>query len=912
MNHPVLVKLYFDQYAGLASIGDEAIVVTDAQSYAAARQTIEKIKAGEKPAPLTIIVRSRHFLTGFHDLDLLGDLVQVKHIAPRNAIARAFHIQVPSGLTDQDLIAIGVESHADLLAVASPQGVRDQTSFDDALLVKAFGSHIFKSRGIRDFESWFRNLIDFLYSEGKASSVGWTVEYTRRLAEERVEAALERFDRRNLLPFVTNILQRSAQSETQVYLNQLAVRYWLKSYPKLARKAVIDNMAAQVGQWQDIVGEVVVLDALASWCEALYRQIDNPLIEQLEHVLTLLLDDDGLIEIENEDPSRYIQQTSGRFAAEYNAAQARLGKLLLEQCKAGATREQRPTFSAYSAQLDNHFTPLFERTGHQAEKTRWVDSLLELSDVMRHLDKAAPSRWADWLATYELLIKAKHLKRKLQSTIPSQYAGQLADLSASFSTLDERLNSEFGDWLLGECPKLITSTADQPPLVMNAARWALDSVDRGNKVILLVLDGLDWELWRHLRRALGKQGYVVQGDDAGLAMLPTITEFSRRAVFGGMSPRSLAGFVDDIYGTDIPLREEARTLARALGYLGRVDQLKALPANKRIQYLEGELVYVNGGERDFRQALGLDAKCYALVYTEIDSHIHGSKLEESKLKATVQQWLLDLIEVITQGVQQNPLLRDEVNLKVIVTSDHGFLDISEQGQAKFEKSLRAFLDLERHGRLAIVRAKDEEVMASALQALKDFYNRHSTAWHVIWREQGEQFGLPESSPSEGEVVAWLMPRLLQYVRRGRGNYVHGGLSMYETIVPVAILSKGGLKLEAPVVTLTGRLVGEEECTLSIAVLNKNDLPLQDLIIDIPEVGIKGLRAGDIGPRDVGNLAVPIIPSKSGDIPVQVILQGEVGGVRKRFEETRILAVQPGRQERMRLSTRRTFDDEDEW
>ena len=907
MNHPVLVKLYFDQYAGLKDVGHEAIVVTDAQSYAAARQTVEKMKAGERPAPLTIIVRSRYFLTGFHDLDLLGDLVQVKHIAPRNAIARAFHIQVPSGLTDQDLLALGIENDADLLAVAGPQGVHDQTSFDNALLMRAFDSQVFQVSDISDFESWFRDMVAFLHSEETATKAGWTVEYVRCLAEERTRATLERFEKKNLLPFVTDVLRRSADSEAQVYLNQLAVRYWLSNYPKLARKAVIDNMAAQVGQWQDVKGEVAVLDALAPWCEALYGQAENQLLEWLEQVLTLLLDEDGLIE--SEDPSRYIQQTSGRFAAEYSAAQARLGELLLEQCKVGATREQRTMFSTYSAQLDSHFMPLFERIGHRAEKTRWVDALLEFSDVMSHLDKAELARWADWLATYELLIKAKHLKMELRETVPIRYAGQLADLSTLFSTLDERLNSEFGDWLLGEYPKLLTST-DQPSLVMNAARWALDSVARGDKVILLVLDGLDWELWRHLRLVLVKQGFVVQGGEAGLAMLPTITEFSRRSIFGGMSPHSLGSFVDDIYGTDIPPREEARILARALGYLGRVDQLKALPTNKRIQYLKGELVYVNGGEKDFRQALGLDAKCYACVYAEIDSHIHNSKLEEPKLKATVQQWLSDLVGVITQGVRRNPLLRDEINLKIIVTSDHGFLDISEQSQAKLEKSLRVFLDLERHGRLAIVRTKEEDT-TPALQAIREFHSRHSAAWHVIWREQSEQFGLPESSPSEGEVVAWLMPRLLQYVRRGRGNYVHGGLSMYETIVPVAILGRGGLELEAPVVTLTGRLASEEESTLSIAILNKNDMPLQNLTIDIPEVGLKRLQVGDIGPRGVGNLAVSVIPPKSGDIPVQVILCGEVGGVRKRFEETRVLAVQPGRRERMRLSTRRTFDD-DEW
>ena len=910
MNHPVLIRLYFDQYAGLKDVGDEAIVVTDVQSYAAARQAIEKVKAGEKPAPLTIIVRSRHFFMGFHDLILLGNLVQSTPIAPLEAIASAFHIQAPSNLTNQDLIALGVKSPADLLAVAGPQGIRNRTSLDDALLTKAFDSQVFQIGGESDFENWFTNLVAFLYSKGIAGKAGWDVEYIRHLAQERIRTLLERFGKMSLLSFVIDMLQRSAGGAAQACLNQLAVRHWLSSYSKLARKAVIDNMTDQVGQWQNVKGEAVVLDALTPWCEALYRQIDNPLLERLNQVLTLLLDEDGLIE--GKDPGRYIQRTSGRFVAEYNAAQTRLGRLLLEQYNVGAVKEQRATFSACSTQLNSHFKPLFERTGDAVEEASWFDPLLELSDVMSHLGEAAPSRWADWFATYELLIKAKHLKREVRDTMPSAYAGQMGDLGASFSTLDERLNSEFADWLLGEYPKLVTSTIDQPPLVMNAARLALDSVAKGDKVILLVLDGLDWELWRYLRGALGRKGFAVQGNDAGLAMLPTITEFSRRAIFGGMPPRSLASFVDDIYGTDIPPREEARILARALGYLGRVDQLKALPTNKRVLYLKDELAYVNGGERDFRQALKLDAKCYAFVYTEIDSLIHVSKQKESSLKATTTQWLSDLIGEIAQGIQQNSALRDEANLKVIVTSDHGFVDVSEQSQIKFDSSLKGFLDLERHGRLAIARVKGEQDTTLAEQAVKKFYNEHSTAWHVIWREQSEQFGLPGASSSEGEVIAWLMPRLLQYVRRGRGNYVHGGLSMYEAIVPVAVLAKGALEIEAPVVTLTGRLASEEEGVLSIAILNKNDRPLQDLVIDIPELSLRGLQARNIGPGEVGKLVVSVIPSKSGDIPVKVMLAGEIGGVQKHFEETRVLAVEPGRRERMRVSTRRTFDDEDDW
>ena len=176
---------------------------------------------------------------------------------------------------------------------------------NDTLLTKAFGSQVFQISGVSDFENWFTNLVAFLYSEDTAARAGWDVEYIRHLAEERIRTLLERSGKMSLLSFVTDMLQRSADGVAQAYLNQLAVRHWLSSYSKLARKAVIDNMTDQVGQWQNIKGATVVLDALTPWCEILYRQIDNPLLERLDQVLTLLLDEDSLIEAE--DPSRYIQ-----------------------------------------------------------------------------------------------------------------------------------------------------------------------------------------------------------------------------------------------------------------------------------------------------------------------------------------------------------------------------------------------------------------------------------------------------------------------------------------------------------------------------------------------------------------------------------------------------------------------------
>lgn len=912
MSKFVLIKLYLDPYRALHDTDEQALLVNDVPSYAAARQAIEMLKAGERPAPLTIVVCSRHFLDGFHDLSLLEPWVEIVHIAPRDEIARQLRVQLPSYLSDVDLIAVGVRVPADLLAVAGPQGIHDAGSLENALLARAFGTHVLGSSDPISLQEWFARFVDFAHAHGPAVHAAWAVEPIRSLAEERVRSILERFDRTDLLPFVMDLLNKSGHGEAQAYLSQLAVRTWLRNYNKLARRTVVDNLP-EIGRWQDVPAEAPALEALLPWSERLYGLPDHPLCQRVEEVLTLLLVERDLIE--EDEPARFLPQTSGRFNAEYNAAQERFGRLLMAAVKSGVTKEQRDRFSSYLAQVQSHFAPLLEKTGQEPPEVRWIDALVEFSDMIHHLQAASPTRWTDWLATYELLIKARHLNVVLREALPEVYEDHLLDLYARFSTLDERLNGAFADWLLDAYPSLVSCSIETPALVMNAARLALDSVATGIRTILLILDGLDWELWQHLRTSLGQEGFGVQGYEAGLAIVPSITEFSRRALFAGLSPRNLASFVDDIYGTEISPQEEAKTLARALGHLKRVSELKPLPANRRIQYLPGELVYVNGSDKDFRQALGLNARCYALVYSEIDSFIHDSKLEEGKLRSTIRQWLTDLAKEVALAIRQNRVLRDDAKLEIIVASDHGFLDVSGQTQVTIDPALRAFLDLERHGRLAIVRTKSKEGtegIAPTLQLAKQFFDQHALDWHAIWRDQALAMGLAESSPSEGEVIAWLMPRMLRYVARGRGNYVHGGLSMYEMIVPLAVLARGELGIEAPVITLTGRLASEEEGTLSIIVLNKNDRPMQTLVLDVPGLGLAGLEIGDVGPGEVKKRDVSIIPAKSGDLEIELILSAQYSGMPRRFEQTRILAVQPGRRERMRLSTRRSLGGDEDW
>jgi hypothetical protein len=905
MKRPTLIYLFFDQYDCVESVGAKDIVVVDATTYAEARRVIENLKSGQKKGPITIIVRSRQFLSGFHDLEEFGDLINITKIAPREKIITKFSIYLPQNISDFDLIKLGIRGPDDLI-VLSPE-IKTREDFDDAVLNKAFGVSFFKYQTDRDIDNWLISLLDFLHSSDTPRLIGWGIKYTTELVQARIKSTLLKYKKIELYPLIQVILERISNRNADAYLNQLAVRYWLRSYPKFARRMIIGNLTKIVGQWQEIQGENIIFDAISNWAESFYNVCDNPIIEQVESLLQTTFES-GYIDDDN--INTFIEQTSGRFDTELKALEEKLAKLFIEKNTSADFKDERVIFTDLIEKIQRHFVKLSQRTGKEISISNWITELMDYSDVLVNLQNTKPQNWGDWLANYELLLKAKRLKNLILKSLPNDYFEQANEVRVSFSILEEKMNAGYSDWLIKEYPGFLIRNDVKPQLVLNAARRSLEFLDKGNKVIILALDGLDWELWCSLRADFAQNGMIIQGQEAGVAVIPTITEFSRRAIFGGLTPRNISNFVDDIYGVDISPQEEFKILARALGYLGRIKQIKPLEGNKHIQVLGKELIYANGSENDFRQALQHQAKLYAFVYNEIDSHIHVSKLIESELKDSIRQWLSSLVESIFQGIQHNPYLKNDPNLKIIVVSDHGFIDITDYQLAEFDKSLGNSLDLERHGRLAIVKCDVLENVEKATSLVNEYCGKQTGVWHIIWRDQSEQYGLAESSPSEGEIVAWIIPRLSKYVRKGRGNFAHGGLSMYETIVPFTVLSKGVPAFEIPVVTVSGELFSEEQGTIIFTLLNRNDRPFENLVINIPELGIRDYSLGNIESGSLKYSNLLATPPESGHLSLQIYIDAEVSGIRKKFEDTRVLFVQPGRRERMRKSTQRIIDDED--
>ena len=100
----------------------------------------------------------------------------------------------------------------------------------------------------------------------------------------------------------------------------------------------------------------------------------------------------------------------------------------------------------------------------------------------------------------------------------------------------ERLDDRFRPWLRSTYGSSLLSTAPFAALHQVAPRLAR-RVEEGAKVLLVVIDGLGFAQWHPLRRAAG---LTVHDATGSLAMIPTLTEVSRQAIFAGALPREFA------------------------------------------------------------------------------------------------------------------------------------------------------------------------------------------------------------------------------------------------------------------------------------------------------------------------------------------------------------------------------------
>lgn len=157
-----------------------------------------------------------------------------------------------------------------------------------------------------------------------------------------------------------------------------------------------------------------------------------------------------------------------------------------------------------------------------------------------------------WSELVPLAMQAVHLQSEVRQ------------VRTAYQKARTNLNRRFAERYSVQYPNLFG--AGDPPLVVHLLQKAIKPrLAAGERVLLLVVDGLGYPLWQRFRSDLISGGWQVK-DAHALALLPTVTLVSRFALFSGpVAARIYPDLTEP--DDDAPTNDEATALAAALlGY----------------------------------------------------------------------------------------------------------------------------------------------------------------------------------------------------------------------------------------------------------------------------------------------------------------------------------------------------------
>lgn len=343
---------------------------------------------------------------------------------------------------------------------------------------------------------------------------------------------------------------------------------------------------------------------------------------------------------------------------------------------------------------------------------------------------ALASRWAEWNA----------LRHQLEPD-------RSASMQAEIKKLQSRVEAGFAEWLLGHYSSLHNlSYLPKPVMLHQVAPFAAHGRDSDSRVAIIVIDGLALDQWVALRDALPQDWLdtVALSEDTVFAWVPTLTSFSRQAIFAGKPPFY---FASSLMNTNSEKK-----------HWRRFWEDRGLRANS-IAFIKQKKAEAGEAFNDRLAKVAEDPRCRALgvVVTVIDEMIHGLPTGSSGLHAQVRHW------ASTGAFRSVVDLLIDTGFSVFVTSDHGNIEAEGVGKPNAgsmpeERGERAFIFTD----------------ASACKSVSEGIDE-SVTWPPI--------GLPEGT------YVLLAGGSGAFVPVGQRRVTHGGISIEEVVVPFVRITK---------------------------------------------------------------------------------------------------------------------------
>ena len=374
---------------------------------------------------------------------------------------------------------------------------------------------------------------------------------------------------------------------------------------------------------------------------------------------------------------------------------------------------------------------------------------------MRLSDRLSVQEWKDLyseLVRWDLQLSGNR-DESMAEILRSQW-GEANDLFCRF------VERNYLDWIAGK-------GTEGPLQSHNLFKQKIAPHIKSNSepLFMILIDNLRLDQWRTLEPVID-EFFKVEEQDLFFSILPTATQYARNSLFAGILPGEIERrFPGKWISEDEEGSKNAHEEEFMVAHLQRLGKSVKSSYHKIITLAQGKKL---SESLDNLMGNGFNA----IVYNFVDMLSHA-RTEMEVIKELAQDDAA--YRSLTKSWFEHSPLYDilkgiaERGARVIITTDHGTIRVNEPSKVVGDRNTNTNLRY-KHGRNLTYEARDVLVIKDPAKAQLPQANVSTT---YIFAKKDRYFVYPNNYN--------------QYVNQFRHTFQHGGISMEEMIVPVALL-----------------------------------------------------------------------------------------------------------------------------
>ena len=360
----------------------------------------------------------------------------------------------------------------------------------------------------------------------------------------------------------------------------------------------------------------------------------------------------------------------------------------------------------------------------------------------------------DWTEVYRQLVSWELQLSEADSNMTEMLKMQKNEANGGFAKF---VKKNYQDW---------TNSSDNRPLMSPDIfkRKVFPLLDKGEKVVLLVLDNFRYDQWRQLNVELG-QAFSVE-EELYMSILPTATQYARNAIFSGLMPNKIAQMFPDLWVDED--EEEGKNLNEAPLVQTQLDRYR-----RKNTFSYHKINDSQGAEKlvsQFKQFQHYDLNVVVLNFIDMLSHARTeSKTVRELAKDEAAYRSITLSWFRHSPVRELLKLLADSDYTVIITTDHGSIRVDKPVKVLGDRSVNTNLRYKLGKNLSYNAKEVFEVKEPAKVQLPS--PNISTTY--IFATGSDFFAYPNNYN--------------HYVSYYKDTFQHGGISMEEMLIPLITL-----------------------------------------------------------------------------------------------------------------------------